>query len=655
MKLFTNLKIAPKLLILVVPLYLALVVLTAVFYLQTNYINNDLTKTLHEEVFVSTAAILNADRDYYQAIVAEKEYLNLSPAASTEEKDAIIASFDENATQAFDRIKLAMDNIKGNTGLYKNFPHKASGLTMEKLEASFFESFGQWQSLYDLRSGKGDLEAQAAMFDSARENINVMTEILENYADESTASMTKSIQASTIAVVAVIGVIMIILLLASISIIKAIRTGVGYVAELSTKIAGGDLNLAVDSKRLTKDEIGVLTATIDGEVRQAFVAAEEARKLTEEKAIEQEKAQLVALKRARFQEEQVQKLLVNLQRLSKGQLICDMAVSQGDSDTKDIQDLFNEISNNLHSSFSAIKGYVAEVAQTLGKMAAGDLTDSIHSEYLGDFIALKDSINKIVTNLNSVFGEILTSADQVASGTQQVSNGSQDISQGATEQASAIEQLSASITQIAAQTKDNAMNANEANEFSLNAQKAAIDGNSQMKNMQTAMAEINESSENISKIIKVIDDIAFQTNILALNAAVEAARAGVHGKGFAVVAEEVRNLAARSANAAKETTTLIEGSISKVEIGTKIADRTASALANIVDFVEKEVQLVGKIAAASNEQASGIVQINKGIDQLSNVVQSNSAVAEQAAAASEELTGQADMLKQMIMQFKLRR
>lgn len=288
------------------------------------------------------------------------------------------------------------------------------------------------------------------------------------------------------------------------------------------------------------------------------------------------------------------------------------------------------------------------------KIAEGDLDVTIDINTKDEVGVLAAAFGKMSNNLNDVMSNISNAAEQVASGAKQVSDSSMELSQGATEQASSIEELTASIEEIAAQTKLNADNANEANELAEIAKNNATRGNSQMREMLKAMEGINESSSNISKIIKVIDEIAFQTNILALNAAVEAARAGQHGKGFAVVAEEVRNLAARSANAAKETTAMIEGSIKKVEGGTKIASETAEALDKIVADIAKVANIVGDISTASNEQALGISQVNQGIMQVSEVVQTNSATSEESAAASEELSSQAELLREQVGRFKLR-
>ena len=314
-----------------------------------------------------------------------------------------------------------------------------------------------------------------------------------------------------------------------------------------------------------------------------------------------------------------------------------------------------ELKNALNETIESLVSYVGEISSVLAEMGEGNLQQSITADYKGDFVAIKDALNGILDSLNEVLGDINEASDQVASGSRQVSDGSQALSQGATEQAGSIEELTASITEIASQTKQNAINAGQANELATTAKHNAVKGDGQMHEMLASMEDISDSSMNISKIIKVIDDIAFQTNILALNAAVEAARAGQHGKGFAVVAEEVRNLAARSASAARETTDLIEGSINKVQNGTKIAKETALALADIVDGVEKAANLVGEIASASNEQAGGIAQVNKGIEQVSQVIQNNSATAEESAAASEELSSQAELLKQMVGRFQLKR
>jgi methyl-accepting chemotaxis protein len=257
--------------------------------------------------------------------------------------------------------------------------------------------------------------------------------------------------------------------------------------------------------------------------------------------------------------------------------------------------------------------------------------------------------------MHRVVSAISAASEQVASGSNLVAGSSFSLSQGASVQASSIQELTASLVEVASQTNLNAKNAEKANGLVQNAKSNAALGNEHMQGMLSAMDEINDSSSNISKIIKVIDDIAFQTNILALNAAVEAARAGQHGKGFAVVAEEVRSLAARSAGAAKETTELIEGSKRKVDAGTKIARDTADALNEIVKHVQVAADLVSAIAEASNEQAQAIEQINNGIQQVSQIVSTNAATSQESAAASEELSGQAAQLKEAVSVFKLKR
>ena len=326
-------------------------------------------------------------------------------------------------------------------------------------------------------------------------------------------------------------------------------------------------------------------------------------------------------------------------------------ISKGDMPEKITDEYkgdFNLIKNNINELIKAFS-LITEAAET---MAKGDMTVEIQPRSENDL--LLKSLSKMVATLNDSLGQVNVAVEQIAAGAGQVSDSAQALSQGATEQASSLEEITSSMNEIGSQTKQNAENATQANQLSSEARTGAEKGNNQMKEMVGAMEEINESSQNISKIIKVIDEIAFQTNLLALNAAVEAARAGKHGKGFAVVAEEVRNLAARSAKAAKETAELIEGSVEKVEQGTQMASKTAEALDEIVAGVTKVTDLVGEIAAASNEQAQGVSQINVGLGQIDQVTQQNTATAEQSASASEELSSQAAQLRDMLAKFKLR-
>ncbi|RKY23543.1 MAG: methyl-accepting chemotaxis protein [Planctomycetota bacterium] len=307
----------------------------------------------------------------------------------------------------------------------------------------------------------------------------------------------------------------------------------------------------------------------------------------------------------------------------------------------------NALGNQLKSLILEDGGVVLNAA------ARKDLTKRVERQYKGDFEKMKNNINEMLNAFEEALGQVTEAVEQVASASGQVSSASQSLAEGATEQAAGLEETSSSLEEMSSMTKQNADNAQQANTLAGEAQKAANSGNEAMNRMDNAINEIQKSSDETAKIIKVIDEIAFQTNLLALNAAVEAARAGEAGKGFAVVAEEVRNLAMRSAEAAKNTTAMIDESVKNAKNGVDIATDVGKTFGEIVSGITKTGNLVSEIAAASQEQAQGIDQINTAMAQMDKVTQQNAANAEESASASEELSAQAEGLQAMVAEFKL--
>ncbi len=320
-------------------------------------------------------------------------------------------------------------------------------------------------------------------------------------------------------------------------------------------------------------------------------------------------------------------------------------------------DEFGTLSSNFGKTVNRLHDYVDyidEISTVLDEIAKGNLVFTLTREYVGEFARIKAALENISVSLNETLAQINQASDQVSVGADQLSAGAQTLSQGATEQASSVEELSATIAELSQQVRANAADSRKASGDVDAAAGRVSESNDRMQQLISAMSDINERSGQIGKIIKSIDDIAFQTNILALNAAIEAARAGAAGRGFAVVADEVRNLASKSAEAAKGTANLIQASTEAVQRGSALADQTAASLRSTVEDMNSVTQSVDQIAQASDRQAHSIDQVSQGVDQISRVVQTNSATAEETAASSEELSAQAQMLRELVSRFKLK-
>ncbi len=539
----------------------------------TKSAEQEITNLKSQQVDVSKAdALSSLVADFSQKAGSVLETLStVGDAASVEALDSLKADFVENAQQVETRVNDAFAIIQANKELYETYKHSSANITLVQLHKEFANGFQQWYDSNPVDHDDADLAAHQAAFDGARESINVMTELLDEYADHNTQDMQQSISALTASSLAVVCAATILLTLLAAMVIRYMKKSINYITTISKRIAQGELSLEIDKRNITRDEIGQLTGAMG-------------------------------------------QILVRLGEYKK---------------------------------------YITEITAVLDGMKQGDMRIRLTHSYEGEFSSIKVALQGISQSLNQTLSVIAIAAGQVSTGSNQVASGAQALAAGSTEQASALEQLSASITKVASQATENSSNVKAATQYVEQAAVGANAGNKHMKQLTEAMSNIGSASSQIANITKVIEDIAFQTNILALNAAIEAARAGSAGKGFAVVADEVRNLAAKSAEAAKKTAELIQHSVTTVAQGSEIAEQTA----RILDDVEEKAGYVNasiiRIEQASMEQASAIEQIKQGLNQVSSVVQTNAATAEENSATSEEMSAQAATLNEEVTKFKL--
>ncbi|OPZ91834.1 MAG: Methyl-accepting chemotaxis protein II [Firmicutes bacterium ADurb.Bin419] len=653
---------------------------------------------LEETARSAMTVVLNADRDLYQAYTAIQVlvFAENSPEDILQQK----SFFDENVKTAKERVAESKSILENSDEEWEEFKGEESKLTVFELIKKFETDVDKWiLNSNKVIENKSMDEEWESSFETARGELDEIGIIVDNAAKEKKIEHDTERRNVRINIFIGLFVLLVLIFIFGYLVVKDISRPLASVVAMIKEIEKGHLKNRLNLNR--KDEIGQLADSMDhyADDLQKYVVLpinkiavgdfdfELNIKDSEDELSPSIMKTVEAIKGLVYEANTLTNAAIEgkLQTRGRADNFSGLykEIIQGINKTLDaVIDPINEASSVLaelekgnltvrmngnykgehaiikeamNKTVSNLKGYVGEITQVLHQMAEGNMDITTSNEFKGDFVEIKTSLDNILDSFNDVLIRMGDAAYQVSAGSKQIADSSQMLSQSTTEQASSVEELSSIMETISEKTKKNAQNSKEANELAMIVKEDAVNGNDHMKDMLKSMDEIASASSNISKIIKVIDDIAFQTNILALNAAVEAARAGQHGKGFAVVADEVRSLAGRSSQAAKETTSLIEGTVQKTEKGMTIAKETAEALNKIVDGVSKAAYLVAEISESSNEQATGIAQVNLGVMQISQVVQTNSATSQQSAASSEELSSQADTLNYMVSRFQVRK
>ena len=577
--------------------------------------------------------------------VADNMVMDLKDARLYE--NAFILYNDPQYVKKFNDKLMARDNAKEDfaylidTAREKNF--KEAYATIEaQFDIYNSKTLGSVLSLWD-----ANRKISASMQGKGNEIIIIVQQLQQDA--EGKVKKAKDFAIRLCAVILIAGILFAILM--AFFIVRSVTRPVIKLRDAALEIAQGNTEVELEIK--SRDEIG--------ELSDAFGQIIATERAMEEIIIKVGQGDLNVAIEARSDRDKlipaIRQMVENVSSLvAETGMLRDAAV-EGRLDTRGNADKFGgdfgKIVQGVNDTLDAIAIPINEAMQVLEKMADRDLTKQVVGDYKGQLGDFKEDINKAVKNLHDALSQAGMAANQVGSASGQVASSSQQLAEGSSEQASSLEETSSSLEEMASMTRQNADNAGQANTLMKDANQVIGKANESMGDLTTSMNDISKASEETSKIIKTIDEIAFQTNLLALNAAVEAARAGEAGAGFAVVAEEVRNLAMRSAEAAKNTAVLIEGTVKKVGNGAEIVAKTNEAFTEVATSSSKVGELVGEIAAASNEQREGIDQVNKAVAEMDKVTQQNAANAEESASASEELTAQAQELQSMIAEFKL--
>ncbi|HEX7019904.1 MAG TPA: methyl-accepting chemotaxis protein [Gemmatimonadaceae bacterium] len=506
-------------------------------------------------------------------------------------------------------------------------------------------------AMSDPRAATAELSAFTAVFDSLVTGIDDLGNAVAAHSRVVEADANRVGGAARTWILSALLLALAIGIALSLYIAAVILRPVREMARVASALAQGDVDQRVEAD--SDDEVGQLarafSAMIDAERRLASTAAALAsgdvsdamQPRSDRDVVVQAFARLRATLLALVGETSRLTAAANAGRLAER------------GEAQKFEGSYRELVAGINATMEAVVAPINEAATTLDRLSKRDLTARMEGNYSGDFAKIKDAINLAGENLEEALAEVAVASEQVAAASDQINTGSQALAQGSSEQASALEEVSSSLQEMASMAKQSASNAKEARGLAEAAREGTAKGVESMQRLTTAMGRIKESSDATAKIVKTIDEIAFQTNLLALNAAVEAARAGDAGKGFAVVAEEVRNLAMRSAEAAKNTANLIEGAVKNAEGGVVITGEVVENLDEITTGVTRVSEVMNEIAAASDQQTQGITQVNTAVDQMNGVTQQTAANSEESASAAEELSSQAARMREMVETFRL--